>query len=66
LFADGGNSWLTGDGPGRVPNDRIPNIGEWKGDLGIGLDAGGIGAYLLKALTGSEPVRVMVRLQRRF
>jgi len=66
LFADGGNTWLTGDGPGRVPNDRIPNLGEWKGDLGIGLDAGGIGAYILKALTGSEPVRVMVRLQRRF
>ncbi len=66
LLADGGDSWLSGNGPGRVPNDRIPNLGEWKGDLGIGLDAGGIGVYVLKALTGSEPVRVMVRLQRRF
>ena len=32
----------------------------------IGLDAGGIGVYLSKALTDGQPVRFFVRLQRRF
>lgn len=66
FFADAGKAWLSGDGPGRVPDDRIPNFGEWDADVGVGIDAGGIGAYLAKALTGDEPVRVILRLQRRF
>jgi hypothetical protein len=32
----------------------------------VGLDAGAIGAYLAKSVTGGEPVRFLVRLQRRF
>jgi hypothetical protein len=66
VLADAGDTWLSGTGPGRVPNNRIPNLDEWKADLGLGVDAGGLGLFLLKAVTGSEPVRVMVRLQRRF
>jgi hypothetical protein len=49
-----------------VPSDRIPSLHEWKPDVGIGLDAGQIGAYLAKGLSGDEPVRFLVRLQRRF
>ncbi|MEO8448382.1 MAG: hypothetical protein ABI647_01255 [Gemmatimonadota bacterium] len=66
LFGDGGKAWLSGDGPGRVPNDRIPNLGEWKFDAGVGVDAGGLGVYLAKALSDNVPFRVVVRLQRRF
>jgi hypothetical protein len=34
--------------------------------VGVGLDAGEIGAYLAKSLSQGEPVRFIVRLQRRF
>jgi len=66
FFADAGKAWLSGDGPGRVPDNRVPNFDEWDADVGVGIDAGGIGAYLAKALTGDEPVRIILRLQRRF
>jgi hypothetical protein len=66
VHADMGKSWLTGEGPGRVPNDKIPSLDEWLYDVGIGIDAGGIGAYLSKALTDGQPIRFVLRLQRRF
>ena len=66
LLGDAGKSWLTGDGPGRVPNNRIPSLDEWKADLGVGADAGWIGVYLAKAITDGEPVRFFIRLERRF
>jgi len=34
--------------------------------LGIGLDAGEVGAYLAKSLSSGESVKFVVRLQRRF
>jgi hypothetical protein len=49
-----------------VPVNRIPSFREWKADFGVGLDAGQIGAYLAKGVSGDEPVRFLVRLQRRF
>lgn len=66
VHADAGKAWLTGDGPGRVPTSKVPNLDEWLYDVGVGLDAGGIGVYLSKALTDAQPVRLFVRLQRRF
>ncbi len=66
VFADAGDAWLAGDGPGRVPTNRIPVLEEWKADVGVGLDLGGAGVYLAKALTDGQPVRVVLRLQRRF
>jgi hypothetical protein len=66
ILGDAGKAWLAGDGPGQVPVNRIPSLHEWKTDVGIGLDAGQIGAYLAKSLSESEPVRFIVRLQRRF
>ncbi len=66
FLSDAGDAWLAGDGPGQVPVDRIPSFSEWKADVGVGLDAGQIGAYLAKSLTGDDPVRFIVRLQRRF
>jgi hypothetical protein len=66
LFANAGKSWLTGDGPGRVPTDRIPVLREWDADAGGGLDFGGLAVYLARALTDDQPVRLIVRLQHRF
>jgi hypothetical protein len=66
LFADAGTAWLAGIGPSRVASDRIPSLDTWKADAGIGFDAGGASVYLVKALTDGEPVRVFLRLARRF
>ncbi|MCA9768071.1 MAG: polymer-forming cytoskeletal protein [Gemmatimonadetes bacterium] len=66
LFADAGSAWLAGDGPGQVPTNRIQALGEWRGDLGVGLDAGWAGLYLARSFTDDLPVRVVLRLQQRF
>jgi hypothetical protein len=66
VFGDAGSAWLSGRGPGRVPNDRIQAISQWKADAGVGLDAGGLALYLAKAVTDGEPLRLYLRLQRRF
>ena len=66
LFSDAGKSWLAGGGPGQVPVNRLPVLREWSWDLGLGLDAGEIGAYLAKSVSSGEPVKFVVRLQRRF
>jgi hypothetical protein len=66
FFTDLGKAWLAGDGPGQVPVARIPKLSEWAVDLGVGLDAGEIGAYLAKSLSTGEAVKFIVRLQRRF
>jgi hypothetical protein len=66
VFGDLGKSWISGSGPGRVPNDRLPVLGEWSADVGFGFDAGGLGLYLAQPLTGGGPLLFFLRLQRRF
>jgi Omp85 superfamily domain len=66
FLADAGKGWLAGSGPGQVPVNRIPSLDEWKMDVGVGLDAGEIGAYLVKGISEDESVKFLVRLQRRF
>ena len=66
LLADAGKGWLAGSGPGQVPVNRIPSFEEWKVDVGLGLDAGEIGAYIAKGISEGESVKFLVRLQRRF
>jgi len=66
FFTDAGKAWLAGSGPGQVPVNRIPVLKEWAADLGVGLDAGEIGAYLAKSVSSGESVKFIVRLQRRF
>ena len=51
---------------GRVPTDRVPSLSEWHADIGVGLATGGLGIYLAKALEEGEPVRLSIRLRRRF
>jgi hypothetical protein len=66
VFGNAGSAWLAGDGPGRVPSNRIRAVSEWKADAGVGIDAGGLALYLVKAVTDGEPVRLYLRLERRF
>ena len=66
FLADAGKGWLAGDGPEQVPANRIPSLDEWKVDVGVGIDAGAIAAYLAKGISEGEPVKFHVRLQRRF
>lgn len=66
IFSDAGKAWLAGRGPGQVPPDRLPVLREWALDLGFGLDAGEIGAYLAKSISTGASVKFVVRLQRRF
>src|SRR5713101_5311652 len=51
VLADAGQAWLVGDGPGRLPANRLPTLGSWLADLGLGIDWGGFGVYVAKAVT---------------
>ncbi len=66
VFADAGSAWLAGEGPGRVPSGKLPSAEAWHAEVGAGLSTGGLGIYLAKAIEEGEPVRLVVRLQRRF
>jgi hypothetical protein len=66
FLADAGTAWIAGDGPGQIASNKLPAGSQWKYDIGVGLDLGGVGVYLVKALTDNVPVRLTLRLQRRF
>src|SRR3989442_2320055 len=66
VLADAGQAWLVGSGPGRLPVDRLPTLGSWLADLGLGIDWGGLGLYVAKAVTAGEPLRFTLRLDHRF
>ena len=67
VFADAGRAWLTGDAPGQIPANRLPDLSTFRTDLGVGLDLGPIGFYLAKPLgRGAEDVTFSVRMGRRF
>ncbi|HEX5004658.1 MAG TPA: hypothetical protein VFV65_05040 [Gemmatimonadales bacterium] len=66
FLSDLGTAWLSGTGPGHVPNNRLPSLDTWTADIGAGIDFGFIGAYLAKSVTDDGPVRLSIRLQRRF
>ncbi len=66
VFGNAGQGWLVGSGPGHIPPDRLPTVGSWLADLGLGVDWGGFGVYVGKAVTSGEPVRFSLRLDHRF
>jgi len=67
VFADAGNAWLVGGAPGSVPSGKLPALGDYKADLGLGLDFGPLGFYLAKPLQrGITDVTFSVRMGRRF
>ncbi|HKA57164.1 MAG TPA: hypothetical protein VKD28_00990 [Gemmatimonadales bacterium] len=66
VFANAGQAWIVGDGPGQVPAGRIPRFASWLVDVGLGADWSGFGVYLAKAVTTGEHLRFTVRLEHRF
>jgi hypothetical protein len=55
LFGNAGTGWLRGD-----------DIGKLQGDVGVGLEFGSAGFYAARALTEGEPIRLTLRIHRRF
>jgi hypothetical protein len=66
VFGDAGQAWLVGQGLGRRPSDQLPGLDSWIADLGLGVDWGGFGIYVAKAVTAGQPLRVTARLEHRF
>ncbi len=70
LFADAGRGWNVGaptDDGVTYRASELPELDTWKTDLGAGIDFGGLGVYLAKALKDhADPIRVTLRLQHRF
>ena len=66
VFANTGQAWLVGNGPGQVPAGRLPELASWRVDVGLGADWSGFGVYIAKAVTTGERLRFTVRLEHRF
>lgn len=69
FFADAGRGWLV-NAPGHplnVGRGRLPSLGSYRTDLGVGLDFDLFGLYLAKALSApTEPVNAFIRVRHRF
>ena len=69
LFADAGRGWNVGAQNGGVsyPSYLLPPLSTFRTDIGTGIDFGGLGLYVAKAVSDrAEPVQFFVRLTRRF
>jgi len=55
LFSNAGTGWLAGD-----------DVGSLDFDIGAGIEMGSLGFYVAKAVKKDEPVRVTLRIERRF
>jgi len=66
VFADAGQGWLVGNTPGHVRPGALPGFSSWLVDAGLGVDWGGFGVYIAKAVTTGERLRFTVRLDHRF
>src|SRR2546425_8223470 len=58
VLGDAGQAWLVGNGPGRLPSDRLPTLGSWLADLGLGVDWGGFGPYLAEGVAAGGAPRL--------
>lgn len=66
VFADAGQAWVVGNGTNQVPANHLPSFSSWLVDAGLGVDWGGFGVYVAKAVTTGERLRFTVRLDHRF
>jgi hypothetical protein len=69
VFADAGRGWNVGSLNGGVsyPSYLLPPLSSFRTDVGAGIDFGGLGLYVAKAVgDGAEPLQFFVRLTRRF
>jgi len=66
VFGDAGTGWMVGTGPNSLPSGKLPSLGSYHADLGVGIDFGPLGFYLAKSVEGSSDVTFHVRMGRRF
>jgi hypothetical protein len=67
VFGDAGSAWMVGQGPGRLPANRLPTLRSYRADLGVGIDFGPLGFYLAKSVgADDQAVTFHVRMGRRF
>lgn len=69
VFADAGRGWLVGSREADIqyPKNRMPPLGTFRANVGLGLRLDDLGIYLSKAVTDSDaPLNFFVRLQPRF
>ena len=69
VFADAGRGWLVGppDGALTYERDKFPSFSTFRTDIGAGLNFGGVGFYVAKAMSKSnEAARFFLRLRHRF
>jgi hypothetical protein len=69
VFADAGRGWDIGDEDDGVRYSRgaFPSLSTFRSDIGVGVDFGGIGFYVAKAVTSpKEAANFFVRLRHRF
>jgi outer membrane protein assembly factor BamA len=69
VFADAGRGWLVGPRAGdlRYPAGRMPPLGSFRADVGVGLRLDDLGIYLAKSVTDSDALpNLYLRLRPRF
>jgi hypothetical protein len=69
FFADAGRGWLVGPRVSdlQYPRDRIPGLGTFRADIGMGVMLHDLGLYMAKSLTEkSAPLNFFARLRPRF
>ena len=66
VFSEAGQAWLVGNGPGQTSSGSIPGFSSWLADVGLGVDWGGFGVYVAKAVTVGQPLHFTLRLEHRF
>ncbi|MFN8571676.1 MAG: BamA/TamA family outer membrane protein [Gemmatimonadaceae bacterium] len=68
-FADAGRGWLVGDRRGDMvyPANRLPPLGTFRADLGVGIKLDDLGLYLAKGVSEhGGPWNFFVRVKPRF
>lgn len=68
-FVDAGRGWLVGPRRGEIsyPGNRLPPLGTFRTDVGLGLKLDDLGIYIAKGVSEhGGPVNVFVRLKPRF
>ncbi|MBV6521299.1 MAG: hypothetical protein MNPFHGCM_01433 [Gemmatimonadaceae bacterium] len=68
-FVDAGRGWLVGPRSGDMayPGNRLPPLGTFRADIGLGLKLDDLGIYLAKGVSEhGGPLNVVVRLKPRF
>jgi len=68
-FVDAGRGWLVGPRLGEIsyPGNRLPPLGSFRTDVGLGLKLDDLGIYFAKGVSEhGGPLNVFVRLKPRF